>query len=270
MNRTYFGNDINGEPVTVIDLAQPLTSSSPSSPNHPGFRQVLHRRHGDHVRDDGTSGASDLLVMGTHSGTHIDALSHVSHDGHLYGGISAATAQQTGQFTRHGSEELQPTVAPGILLDVARALGVKRLEPGYEITTADLQLARDLVPGNIPIGAALLIRTGWAQLWDDADAFISHQEGVPGPNLQAAHWLVQLRPRLVGSDTTAFEHIRPANGHRELPVHKLVIVNRGLPIVEMMNLETLSDAEALRHTFVLAPLLLVGATGSPVRPIALT
>ncbi|WP_262403618.1 cyclase family protein [Actinomadura sp. CNU-125] len=77
--------------VRLIELGQPFFTGMPCSPNHPGFRMTLIRRHGDMMRPDGGSAANEIIVTGGHVGTHIDALSHVSHDGELHGGVDAAT-----------------------------------------------------------------------------------------------------------------------------------------------------------------------------------
>ena len=69
--------------VEVIDLGRPYVNGMPQSPNHPSFRHCLDRRHGDRMRTDGASAAADLITMGAHVGTHVDALAHVSQDGHL-------------------------------------------------------------------------------------------------------------------------------------------------------------------------------------------
>lgn len=269
--RVFAGRAAAG-PVSLVDLAQPLHPNIPSSPSHPGYKHALLRRHGDAVRADGTSGANDLLVLGTHTGTHVDALSHISHDGLLHGGVPAAEAQGTGRFTAHGVESIDPALLPGVLLDIPRALGVQRLEPGFPVGPDELSAAAALLPGGadaIPEGAALLVRTGWAQLWNDPHAFISHDPGVPGPDAAGGAWLAAFGPRFVGSDTTAFEHIPAGEGHSRLPVHKLMLVERGVPIIEMLNLETLAGLGAGRFDFLIAPLPLTGATGSPVRPLAL-
>ena len=78
------------EQSRVYDLAQPLEAATPVSPNHPAFRMALIRRHGDSVRADGTSGANELITMGGHTGTHVDALCHVSSHMKLHGGVDAA------------------------------------------------------------------------------------------------------------------------------------------------------------------------------------
>jgi len=261
------GGTADGATVRIVDLAQPLHPTIPTSPNHPGFRHALLRRHGDAVRADGTSGANDLLVMGTHTGTHLDALAHISHHGLLHGGVSAAEAQVGGRFLDHGVHTVEPIVCTGHLLDVAALLGVPRLDPGHAVTAQEL--ARALGERRPAPGAALLVRTGWAQLWDEPSAFLDHEGGVPGPDEDAVAWLASHRPRVVGSDTTAFEHIPAGQGHARLPGHRILLVEHGIPIIEMLDLEELAALAAEAFTVVAAPLRLVGATGSPLRPLAL-
>jgi len=254
--------------VRVFDLAQPLHAGIPCSPNHPGFRMALIRRHGDMVRDDGGSAASELIVTGGHVGTHIDALAHVSHDGLLHGGVSAADAQRGGRLSRHGVEELEPLVAPGVLLDVAASKGVDVLPGGYAIDARDLQAATHASGVAIRRGDVALIRTGWARHFGDPTSFLGHEGGVPGPTEDAARWLADRGVRATGSDTTAYEHIGAGAGHRALPVHRLLLVEHGISIIEMLNLEALGAARIARFVFVAAPLKIVGATGSPLRPLA--
>ena len=96
---------------------------SPACPSRPTIRASctsVTRRHGDMVRADGSSAANDLLVTGTHVGTHIDALAHVSHDGLLHGGAEAGAAMQGGRFMTHGVHTIAPIVRRGVLLDVPR------------------------------------------------------------------------------------------------------------------------------------------------------
>ncbi|MCA1983255.1 cyclase family protein [Nocardioides nematodiphilus] len=264
---TNTGTLADGTAVSVIDLAQPLHPNIPVSPSHPGYKHALLRRHGDAVRVDGTSGANDMLVLGTHTATHMDALAHISHEGMLHGGVSAAEAQVGGRYLQHGIHTVPPVVAPGLLLDVPAALGVERLDAGYAVTPEDL--ARALGDRVVPQGAALLVRTGWGRLWDAPHDFLSHDAGVPGPDEAAAAWLAAHRPVVVGSDTTAFEHIPASEGHARLPGHRILLVESGIPILEMLALEGLAPVAPDVFTFIAAPLRLVGATGSPLRPLAL-
>ena len=74
--------------------------------------------------------------------------------------------------------------------------------------------------------------------------------------------------RATGAETIAYEQIKPEVGHALLPVHRLLLVERGIHIIEVMNLTALAEAGVHEFLFVLAPLNIVGATGSPVRPLA--
>ncbi|AZM93641.1 MULTISPECIES: cyclase family protein [Streptomyces] len=254
--------------TTVHDLAQPLENGMPCSPNHPGFRMALLRRHGDGTRPDGSSAANELIVTGGHVGTHIDALSHASHHGRLFGGHDAAAAQQGGRFAVHGIDTVPPMVCRGVLLDVAAAHGTDVLDAGYGITADDLAHAAARA-GVLPAEQDVcLVRTGWARRWNDAEAYIGQETGVPGLTESAADWLADRGVRAIGADTTAVERIPPGRGHAVLPVHRTLLVDRGVHLIEHMNLETLAAAGAAEFLFVLSPLKITGGTGSPVRPLA--
>jgi hypothetical protein len=58
-------------------------------------------------------------------------------------------------------------------------------------------------------------------------------------------------------------------GHRLLPVHVLLLVEHGINIIELLDLEALAEAEEREFVLVVAPLKITGATGSPLRPLAL-
>lgn len=254
--------------VDVFDLARPLITGMPQSPNHPEFRHTLPRRHGDNVRADGGSAANDLIVLGTHVGTHVDALCHVSHEGKMFGGHDAAAAQTGGRFTVLGAETIPPTVTRGVLLDVAGALGQLSLDGGYEITSADLIATGEAQGSPVRQGDVVLIRSGWGQHWNDRTAYLGHDSGVPGISEEGAKYLASLEVSFVGADTIAFERLAPGVGHALLPAHRVLLVEHGIYILETLQLDELANKGIYEFTFVLAPLPLVGATGSPVRPLA--
>lgn len=252
----------------VIDLAQPMRQGMPQSANHPPFRMTLERRHGDMVRPDGGSAANEIIVTGAHVGTHIDALGHVSHNGLVHGGVEAASIQSHRGLAQLGIETFSPFVGRGVLLDVTRVHGVRILAPGYEVTARDLADAAELAGVTIRPGDGVLVGTGWSRLWHDSEAFISHAAGVPGPGVEAAQWLADKGVRVVGGETIAFERIAPGAGHATLPVHRVLLVEAGINIIETMRLDELLDMRVSEFLFIVAPLPIVGATGSPVRPLA--
>jgi kynurenine formamidase len=254
--------------VEIFDLGQPLYAGMPQSSLHPKFQLTLQRRHGDLVRADGSSGASELIVTGGHVGTHIDAFAHISFDGRLHGGVDAYAAQTGGRFRHHGVETIAPMLGRGILLDVPAALGVDRCPAAYEVTRADLEAALHLTGTRPRAGDVLLVRTGWGALYGDAVAYENVRDGAPGPGVAGATWLADFRPRAMGSDTIAFERLPPIDQVQVLPVHRLLLVDRGIHIIELLALEELAAAAVRVFTFILSPLKIVGATGSPVRPLA--
>ena len=261
--------EVLGAGIEVFDLAQPLSAETPHSPNHPPFRMALMRRHGDTVREDGSSAANELISTGGHTGTHIDALAHVSYRGHMYGGTPAEEAQRGGRFSTLGVDTIEPIVCRGVLLDVAALHSVDVLPAGYGITEGDLAFAEREAGVKIRAGDVALVRSGWAQHFEDAEAFVGHETGVPGPTEEAARWLAGRGVRATGAETIAYEQIKPEVGHALLPVHRLLLVEHGIHIIEVMNLTGLAAAGVQEFLFVLAPLKIVGGTGSPVRPLAL-
>jgi kynurenine formamidase len=254
--------------VEVYDLAQPLSTETPHSPNHPPFRMSLMRRHGDMVRNDGSSAANEILVTGGHTGTHVDALAHVSYEGRLHGGIPAEEAQRGGRFKQHGIDTMEPIVCRGVLLDIAGLHETNTLPGGYGITEDDLDAAEQKAGVEVRPGDAALIRSGWSRNFDDAEAFLGHKTGVPGPTEEGGRWIAERGVRATGAETIAYEQIKPEIGHALLPVHRLLLVEYGIHIIEVMNLSGLAAAGIYEFVFVLTPLSIVGGTGSPVRPLA--
>jgi kynurenine formamidase len=255
--------------LRVFDLGRPMYAGMPQSPNHPAFSLTLPRRHGDVLRADGGSAANDLLVTGTHVGTHIDALAHVSHQGRLHGGADAQAACQGGRYPEHGVHTIAPMLRRGVLLDIPAALGVAGCAPGYEITPADLATACERQRTEPGPGDVVLVRSGWGRLFDENPAaYPGHDTGVPGVGADGARWLADRGVLAAGADTIAFERLAPRAGHAALPAHRVLLVEHGIYIVEGLALDELATAAVHEFTFVLVPLNLVGATGSPARPLA--
>ncbi|MEJ8278052.1 cyclase family protein [Pseudonocardia spirodelae] len=252
----------------VIELGHPLYTGMAGSPNHPGFRMTLERRHGDAVRPDGGSASNEVIVTGGHTGTHVDALAHVSHDGLLHGGVDAAQAQRGGRHTVHGAETIPPMVTRGVFLDVAAVHGVDVLEPGYGVTADDLSRAAERAGAEPGPGDVAVVRTGWGRLFADPVAYVGRESGVPGPTEEAARWLAERRVVATGADTTAYEQIPPGAGHRVLPVHRVLLVEHGIHIIEHLALEDGAEAGLGEFLAVVTPLRIVGGTGAPVRPVA--
>ena len=254
----------------VYDLGRPLEAATPVAPGHPNFRMALLRRHGDATRPGGASSANELISTSGHTGTHIDALAHFAQEGKLAGGHDALEASRGGRFHVHGVETIEPIVTRGVLLDLAAAEGTAALEPGRPITASDIEKACGHHGLTIGAGDAVLFRTGWpVGRYEDEAAYLGWPTGVPGPDESAARWLADRGVRVTGSDTIAFEWLAPGAGHSRLPVHVHLLVGNGINIIEVLDLEELARDEVREFLFICSPLKMVGATGSPVRPLAL-
>ena len=243
----------------IYDLAQPYFTGMPHHPSHPPFLFSLVKQHGEYLGPAGNSSASDAMALGTHVGTHIDALCHFSCDGRLHGGAEAASAQSYGGgLQKHPIDAVAPILRRGVLLDVAREHGT--LPADFEITPEHLDeaLRTEIRPGDV-----VLIRTGWAAYFHDPAKFISEVRG-PGPGLEGAKWLSQRRIFAAGSDTVAFERVPDPS----MPVHVHLLVESGIHIIECLDLEQLASAGIQEFLFIGLPLKIRGATGSPLRPVA--
>jgi kynurenine formamidase len=257
----------------IFDLEQPRTPEMPIHPAHQqaGYSYLLHRHHEDEYRPEEAgprTGAAGVIICGEHTGTHIDALCHQSDALVLYGGVSVTSEVQSSRgFTRHGVEEIPPIVAPGVLLDAAAREGVKSLEPGHAVTGEDLEACCENQGVAVEPGDVVLVRTGNARYWEDADRYLAG----PGMATSASYWVAQRGVVAVGADNPAWDvpGMKDPDLGCMLPGHLILLARRGIYIIENLNLDELATAGYHRFDFVCTPLKLVGATGSPVRPLAI-
>jgi kynurenine formamidase len=246
----------------AIDLAQPYYTGMPHHPAHPPFLYGLNKKHGDYVNPGGASSASEGLALGTHVGTHIDALCHFTCNGKLFGGEEVASVQTyAAGLERHTVDTIEPIFRRGVLLDIPKIAGLDVLPKEFVVTPEHMQAAAG---GDVQEGDVVVIRTGWARYWNDAARFISEVHS-PGPKLEGARWLSERKVFAAGSDTAPFE-FTPSP---EMGVHVHLLVEIGVHIIECLNLEELASSGATEFLFVAAPLKIRGGTGSPIRPVAL-
>lgn len=257
------------EGCSVVDLAQVSHPGMPGSPNHPPLRLYPIRRHGDVDRSDGSSATNEVLILGSHTGTHVDALGHVSMGGRCFGDADARSLSTHEGLASLDAPSLGVFLRPAHLVDVPRLLGVELLEPGFAIDGEHIEAA---LGGVLPAengDFAALIRTGWGTLWDDPDGYVGEAIGVPGLSLDGARYLIERGASLIGGDTATVE-VRVAGGfHDPLPVHTHCLVEAGVPLIENLNLEGLPGQGAHPFLLIVLPLPIRGASGSPVRPVAI-
>jgi len=252
----------------VYDLEQPRYFGAPTHPAHvPGFVYALHRRH-EAGHSESRTGASGLILMPDHSGTHLDALCHQAEDLHLYGGrqVDARLQTSTG-FSELGVETVPPLLTRGILLDAARHAGVERIAPGRSLGARDLQAIARRQGVSVRERDVVLVRTGNGARWHDPTAYM---DGA-GIAADASRWLSNQRVTAVGADNMAWDLIGPVDPETgtTLPGHILLLVRSGIYILENLFLEDLAREAQHEFVFLCLPLKMRGATGSPVRPVAI-
>src|SRR5829696_4881098 len=258
----------------IFDLEQPRSERMPIHPAHQqsGYSYLLHRHHEDEYRPEESgprTGAAGIIICGEHTGTHIDALCHQSEALVLYGGVKVDGSVQTPRgFKKHGVEEIPPILAPGVLLDVAASEGVEELGPGYAVTDSDLETCCETQGVNVGRGDVALVRTGNARYWEDAERYLAG----PGMAASASYWFAERGVLAVGADNMAWDV--PGDRDPELgctnPGHLILLARYGIYIIENLLLEDLASSGHHRFDFICTPLKLAGATGSPVRPLAIT
>ncbi|WP_330259097.1 cyclase family protein [Streptomyces murinus] len=258
-----------------VPLALPLTHDGVQTGVIPGRVNPLHAmtQLNQELFGPGTVACSDdAATLGLQAGTHWDALPHVSHGGRLYNGRPATTVTAHGGAEFAGIDKVRPVVSRGVLLDVAAALGVARLAGGYAVTPEELARAEEFGGVRVRAGDIALVRTGQVRVYLGGDR---HGYGYPSPGLsiRTPEWFHARDVAAVANDTLTFEIFPPEIDNLWLPVHALHLVEMGMLQGQNWNLEELSTAcgESGRYAFLLSamPEPFVGATGSPVAPVAL-
>ena len=255
----------------VFDLEQPRFAGMPVHPAHkPGYFYGLHRRHRDSYRPDEhgpRSGASGVLTMMEHSGTHIDALCHQACDLTFYGGVKVDEVERQDGYRALGAETMKPLLGRGVLLDVAASKGVAQLPQNYAITADDLVAAARAASVTVLPGDVLLVRTGFGTAWTEETTYLN----AAGVSKSGNIWAAEQRVVAVGADNIAWDCMteRDPDTNMALFGHAHLLVTHGIHIIENLNLEALAAAKIHAFGFVGIPLKFRGATGSPIRPLAL-
>lgn len=251
----------------VFDLGQSLSPRMPIPRHRPGFMHFMGRDGGDYAagakRPDGFQFAEDTIVLPLHVGTHMDALCHCWYDDKLYNGFSGDTVRSTTGAIHCGIDKMPPIVTRGILLDLVALAGAP-LPLGHTVPRADLERAAAAAGVTIAPGDAVLLRTGWFEAHASPTASFDTE---PGIDVEAGLWLAEAGVALIGADNFAIEAMPFPRG-KVFPVHQRLIRDYGIALLEGLVLKPLAEARATAFLFMVAPLRIEGATGSPVAPVA--
>ena len=167
--------------------------------------------------------------MSTHTGTHMDAPSHFARD------VSSIDKIAVSRF-----------ISKAILIKIKK--GSDQLITASEIETSNVSIME---------GDSIVFSTLWENEVDK-HYFFSHN---PGLAEDAAKYLVNKKVNAVCIDSPSIDR----GSDNNYPVHK-ILLSKEILVVE--NLCNLSKLNRQYFTLIITPLKLFGASGSPIRAIA--
>ena len=116
-------------------------------------------------------------------------------------------------------------------------------------------------------GDVLLVHTGYGTIWQDEPAYLE----AAGVSKSGTQWASENQVVAVGADNMAWDvpDERDPETGATLFAHVHLLTQKGIYIIENLNLEDLARDKRWEFAFIGVPLKFQGATGSPLRPLAL-
>jgi kynurenine formamidase len=266
------------DPSKIFDLSVDYFVGMPSwdRAGDPGYQiWMTHTPRGEQIDDQMGHGhainelvsySGDAISMYTHCGTHIDTLCHFGYHGEIFNHFKAADHVGSRTWNICGAEKHPPILARGVLLDIAAMHGVDELPSSMGIGPKEIRDCLKRQASELRVGDVVLIRTGRMRAWPDPNRYMTDP---PGLTREGAEYLCKAGAIMIGSDTHTLEQAPSADPENWLPVHTYMLAEAGVPLLEIADLETLAGENVHEFAFLGACLRLRGATGAPMRPIAM-
>lgn len=256
---------------TTVSLAREMVHGEPPGGFGPVTVEVSTFSDSILGPSDGTSTwAGERIAVFYHGWeyTHVDALSHMpTYHGRGYNNAPSTHAPPTGQTRNSVASMRDGVISRGVLIDLPALKGVPYVAPGGAITAADLEAWEKRTGVRIRSGDILLVRSGrWT-----APARALNVARSAGIHPSTAAWLHARSVAALGDEAGTDTSPTSVEGINS-PMHVLALVGMGMPLIENLDLEELAKQATAQKRwtflFVLAPLNVRGATGSPANPIA--
>jgi kynurenine formamidase len=253
----------------VFQLGLPLQSSGvPLERHRAALVHFMRRDGGDYaagaIAPDDVGTADDYIGLATHGTTHVDALCHLWYGDAMFNGFSPTEVRSSGA-ARNGIDKSGPIVTRGVLLDIAALHALEHLPAEHGIGPDELDAACARAGVEVAAGDAVLIRTGWLRVHGrDVTAYHERQ---PGLAIGSVPWLIERDVAVVGADNLAVEQFPAPSGN--VPVHRALIRDYGVYLLELLDLEELAEAGVSEFLFVASPLRITRGAGSPLNPVAI-
>jgi kynurenine formamidase len=266
----------------VFSLALPLDNSGPMTGAY-GRVNPVHLM----LQDGGdiASGAQDhfpalrytddAVYLVLQCATQWDALAHIYHEGKMYNGYGTEAVNSQGAHKNSITKLKDKMVSRGVLLDIANYKGKRWLDVSEPIEADDLSGTAD--QQGVAVGEAdiVLVRTGRLALVRERGHWGEEYSGGPAPGLaiSSAEFFCERRVAAVATDTWGLEVLPNETADVFQPLHIILLVNAGIHIGEMFDLEELAEdcrADGVwDFMFVAPPLTITGSVGSAINPQAI-
>jgi kynurenine formamidase len=221
----------------------------------------------------------DTWLSQSHVGTHIDGMGHIGIQDCYYNQTPMGKYITQNGLKRFGIENIKTLATRGVIIDAVKvfqnagklksnaACRTPCLDAGTVITEADLQAGLKMYNVTLREGDAVFIHTGWQDLFAQYPAQNAlYNSGEAGITQAAAQWLASQKVVAVGADNWAVEVIPGEDANIAFPVHKTLITDNGIHIVENVRTDLIAAAAAQsgRATFFLNMTVpkAVGLTGT--------
>jgi kynurenine formamidase len=273
---------LDASTAAMSGIAKSVCRRRRTNPIHTMLDSGTDHVAGVHGFPHGIGGADDVITMPLQCSTQWDGLGHIFSHGRAWNDRPADQVVSGLGDAVTGIETVGARICGrGVLLDVGRALGEDgELPDGHAITEQDLvETIRIQDPtSDVGRGDIVVVRTGQLTRarrglaagtgWGDYAG-----GAAPGLSFTTADWLHGTEIAAIATDTWGFE-VRPNEFHDAFqPLHQVAIPHMGLFIGEMWDPDGLAAACAEDGTYdfllTAAPLMVTGAVGAPVHPVAL-
>ena len=214
------------------------------------------------------SSNDDVLQMWLGTGPQLDGLGHMGEAGEFYNCNEGKDFSIITGLTKLDISGIPPMVGRGVMIDIAKQMGVDSLPAGQPITSDDIKAAMKAQNISIGEGDIVLLHTGYT------DATLKQNPAlwagsIPGITNEASVFLASLKPMAVGADTWGLGAVPPRAGDKIFYDHVVLLKQHGIYILETMNTGRLADEGVHEFMFVLGQARLKGAVQMIINPVAM-
>jgi kynurenine formamidase len=214
------------------------------------------------------SSNDDVLQMWLGTGPQLDGLGHMGEAGEFYNCNQGKDFSIITGLTKLDISGIPPMVGRGVMIDMAKQMGVDSLHAGHPITSDDIKAAMKSQGVTVGEGDVVLLHTGYT------DATLKQNPtlwagSIPGITNEASVFLAGLKPMAVGADTWGLGAVPPRPGDKIFYDHVVLLKQHGIYILETMNTGRLADEGVHEFMFVLGQARLKGAVQMIINPVAM-